>query len=222
MGQGRLRTAIDRFTSVSSNADNVGIQVEWKPFQIDPGTAMQGEDMEAYCRRRWGSSGWTRSLRTEGAQDGAKFANWKWWPNTARAHQWIQYATTKFNSNESVSTDHLNHVLFRAMYEQGANLSNIETLVDLGERTFGTATDKDGNAFSRDDLTRYLQNNEGLNQVRQEIDSGRRKYRISGVPFFLVSKITNDDNKQQRPYAFSGAQKPDTLVGIFQELADGA
>lgn len=60
------------------------MQVEWKPFQIDPNTALEGEEFEAYCQRRWGSSGWTRSLRQQGKQDGVRFANWKWWPHTLK------------------------------------------------------------------------------------------------------------------------------------------
>lgn len=62
----------------------MAVQVEWKPFQIDPGTATQGEEFETYCRRRWGSSGWTNHLRQQGKKDGALFADWKWWPNTLK------------------------------------------------------------------------------------------------------------------------------------------
>jgi hypothetical protein len=32
---------------------------------IDPATADGGEEYDAYNRRRWGSDGWTRSLRAK-------------------------------------------------------------------------------------------------------------------------------------------------------------
>jgi predicted DsbA family dithiol-disulfide isomerase len=68
------------------------VQLEWKPFQIDPGTAVHGESFDAYCERRWGGSGWTNRLRQEGSKDGATFSNWKWWPNTLKAHQLVHFA----------------------------------------------------------------------------------------------------------------------------------
>lgn len=47
--------------------------VEWKPYMIDPGTKAEGEEFEAYNVRRWGSSGWTHSLKRSGRQVGANF-----------------------------------------------------------------------------------------------------------------------------------------------------
>ena len=62
------RKAISRF-----GQDKVA--VEWKPYIIDPGTNVDGETVESYCKRRWGGSGWTKSLKVEGRKDGANFAN---------------------------------------------------------------------------------------------------------------------------------------------------
>ena len=59
---------------------------------IDPGTQENGEDYLAYNRRRWGSDGWTHSLRAKGRKVGAPFADWKIWPNTLRAHQLLRFA----------------------------------------------------------------------------------------------------------------------------------
>ena len=42
---------------------------------IDPGTQENGEDYLAYNRRRWGSDGWTHSLRAKGRRVGAPFAD---------------------------------------------------------------------------------------------------------------------------------------------------
>lgn len=43
-----------------------------------------GEEYLAYNRRRWAGDGWTHDLRRSGAPDGAKFADWQWWPNTLK------------------------------------------------------------------------------------------------------------------------------------------
>ena len=43
---------------------------------------LPGEEYLAYNQRRWGSDGWTHSLRRSGKPDGATFSDWQWWPNT--------------------------------------------------------------------------------------------------------------------------------------------
>jgi predicted DsbA family dithiol-disulfide isomerase len=196
VGQKRLHKAIQAF-----GPDKV--QVEWKPFQIDPGTNLTGETVEAYCRRRWGGAGWTNHLKIEGRKDGANFGDWKWWPATAKAHQLVQYC----DQNNICSTDRVNELLFQAEYEQGENISLVDTLVKVGEKA-GVA--------NLDDLTDYLREDKGKLHMEQEIASGRRQYGISGVPFFIVS----GSDSTQRPYAFSGAQGSETFVALFEELAE--
>ena len=161
--------------------------------------------MEAYCRRRWGSSSWTQHLRREGRKDGAAFAKWQWWPHTLRGHQWIQYGRER----HGLSTDRLNQILFTALYEEGANLSSVDELVALGSQHFGCTAEEE------EELRLYLQENQGADQVRKEIENGRRKYRISGVPFYLASR----KGSAKSPYAFSGAQPSSSLLKIFAELA---
>lgn len=87
-------------------------------------------------------------------------------------------------------------------------------MVRIGEQ----ASNENGGAEDNlmDDLKTYLTNDEGKSQVEQDIAVGRRKYGISGVPFFIVSA----DQKSQRPYGFSGAQASETFVELFEELAE--
>lgn len=179
------------------------IQVDWKPFVIDPGTKLEGESVEAYCRRRWGGSGWTQHLKSEGRKDGAKFENWKIWPNTWKAHQLIQFCR-----DAGMSTDQVNQALFRAEYEQGKNISQVDILVELAQNDLGME--------NVDSLRIFLEQDQGKEQVQQEIRSGSSKYGIRGVPYFIVRG--NDPSK--RPYGFSGAQSSETLLEIFEELAD--
>lgn len=180
------------------------VTVSWKPYQIDPGTAEEGEDFEAYNVRRWGSSAWTRSLKSDGAKDGVPFRNWQWWPHSSRAHQWIQYAIEKHGLSDD--TDRLNYVLFQALYEHGENISLVDTLVKLGEKEFpGCITE---------DLRDYLENQKGKMKVENDIMEGRRKYNIRGVPFFVV-----DSENGEQPYTFSGAQPVSTFLKLFEELS---
>lgn len=202
----RLTRAVELFRRNRATG-TATIQVQWKPFQIDPDTALDGEEMEAYCRRRWGGSGWTRDLRRSsggGEPPPPQFANWKWWPHTGWAHQWVLYGITQHDAD----SNRLNAVLFQALYEEGANLSCIETLVELGRKEFSNC--------NVETLCEYLRDNKGHGQVQKEIAKGRRHYKIRGVPHFVVERV----GSKRPPYGFSGAQPSSTFTEIFQELAE--
>jgi predicted DsbA family dithiol-disulfide isomerase len=196
VGQKRLHKAIQTF-----GPDKV--QVVWKPFQIDPDTNLAGETVEEYCRRRWGGAGWTNHLKSEGRKDGANFENWKWWPATAKAHQLVDYCYR----NNVCSSDLVNALLFEAEYEQGENISLIDTLVNVGEKA---------GVINMDNLTEYLRQDKGKAHLDQDIAVGKRRYGISGVPFFIVSS----SDGTQRPHVLSGAQGSESFVKLFQELAE--
>jgi len=126
------------------------------------------------------------------------------WPNTFKAHQLIQYCRDK----SVVSTDKANQLLFQAEYEQGKNLSDVQTLLDV-------ARDLGVDENDMEDLRTYLTMDHGKPQVISEIQQGRSAYGIRGVPFFVV----RPDDSSQRPVVFSGAQSPETLVEVFQQVA---
>ena len=207
VGQRRLTKALEQFQSSSSSSSDTTVQVEWKPFQIDPGTAPEGEAYLDYNKRRWGSDGWTHHLRQEGKKDGALFAKWTTWPNTLKGHQFVQYALEK----HGIPTDKTNQILFHCMYEEGANISLTETLVNIAQKHF------DNDSWNWDELRTFLNQNQGAAAVQEEIARGRRQYRISGVPFFVIGR--GDDNTSGRPYGLSGAQSSSTLLGVLQDVA---
>jgi predicted DsbA family dithiol-disulfide isomerase len=184
------------------------IQIEWKPFMIDPGTNTEGEEYLAYNRRRWGSDGWTHSLRRDGRKIGANFANWQWWPNTAKAHQLVSYFARKQGPGDSTSRS--NQALFEALYEEGKNLSTVDTLVQVAVEKLGLPVSE------QDNLRAFLEQDRAASEVQQEITEGRRRYRISGVPYFVIGKEPRESG--ERPYGFSGAQPPQTFLDIFKEL----
>jgi len=176
--------------------------VTWKPYQIDPGTNIEGETFDDYCQRRWGGSGWTSHLRTEGSKDGAAFADWKWWPNTLKAHQLIRYA-----SKECDNTSASNAAIFEALYEEGENISDVDVLIKIGKEKLG---------LEEGPLRLYLQGNQGAKDVLEEIDEGRRRYKIRGVPFFVIE----GEETTTTPYGISGAHVPETFLDIFEEISE--
>mmetsp|Transcript_10939 Transcript_10939/g.15413 ORF Transcript_10939/g.15413 Transcript_10939/m.15413 type:complete len:189 (-) Transcript_10939:361-927(-) len=185
---------------------------------IDPATNPNGETFKDYNNRRWGGSGWTKHLKQEGQKDnlGANFANWKWWPNTLNAHRLVWYATenTQKSSSTMIDTSTANQILFEAIYEQGENISLVDTLVKIGTTKFGFEK-------AQDELESFLHSDDGTEQVQKEISYGRRTYGISSVPFFIIGPGPDSNSSgERRPYGISGAQKTKTFANIFHELLE--
>ncbi len=199
VGQKRLGSAIEAFRG--SNPESK-VEVEWKPYMIDPSITVHGESLEAYCLRRWGSANMKSRFQQEGPKSGAHFADWQFACNTLKAHRFIQFANEKY----AVDTDQSNAAIFNALYEEGKNISLVDTLVDVGVNQL--------NLPDANEVRQYLQSDEGEYEVKAEIDSGRRKYRISGVPFFVIEA----EGGSGQPYGMSGAQNKETFLDIFQEL----
>jgi len=176
--------------------------VEWMPYQIDPGTKLDGEEFEAYNQRRWGSSAWTGRLKSMGKQNGAMFGDWKWWPNTLRCHELVALAKT-----HGVPTHNSNAAIFKAMYEEGENVSRSSVLAKI-------AVDDLELPMSHEDVKSYLDNDEGSNEIQNEIADGKQKFDISGVPFFVIGR----SNSSRSPYGMSGAQDPATLRRVFENI----
>uniref|UniRef100_A0A7S4N3L0 DSBA-like thioredoxin domain-containing protein n=1 Tax=Odontella aurita TaxID=265563 RepID=A0A7S4N3L0_9STRA len=170
---------------------------------IDPQTNRNGEEFEAYNTRRWGSSGWTHHLKSEGRKDGATFKKWVWWPNTSKAHELVLFA-----ERNGIDTSISNRALFEAIYEEGENISLVNVLVKVGERL----------NLPSEELRRFLENEEGKRDVVKEIQTGRKKYRISGVPYFIIGR----EGSNELPYGLSGAQEARTFLQYFEELSDDA
>lgn len=173
--------------------------MRWHPYIIDPGTEPEGEEYLAYNRRRWGSDGWTRGMKAQGREEGAPFANWKWWPATIQCHRLI-----KFAEDRGVSSSDSNAAIFHALYEEGKNVSGSEVLADVAVEL----------GLAREEALTYLESDDDRDAVLQQIQEGRSRYNIKGVPFFVVGP----EDKSQRPYGLSGAQDSDSLLEIFREF----
>ena len=111
-------------------------------------------------------------MKSEGRKDGATFKDWKTWPNTFKAHQLIRLA-----ENKGVDTNASNKALFEAVYEEGLNISSIETLVEIGTEKLGLSAEEVRDCLEFDRLG---------DEIKSDINAGRRKYDISGVPFFII------------------------------------
>ena len=111
------------------------------------------------------------------------------------------------------TTSECNAAIFDAMYEQGENVSLTDTLIKI-------ATSKLGVSESEiEQLRAHLESNAGSKAVIKEIQGGRKKYNISGVPIFVIG-ASQGGRSIGRPYGFSGAQDSDIFHKEFSELSE--
>ena len=151
------------------------------------------------CFLRWGSDGWTRSLRKAGKQDGLEFKNWKTWPNSLHGHRLIHLAGTQKGPEGQAKAKDL---LFRMIYEDGKNVSDVDTLIEAAKE-LGLEGGED-----------YLKSHRDVDLVLSEDSHAKSHMKISGVPYFV---ITSDD-KHKKTVSLSGAQDTERFLAAFSHV----
>jgi predicted DsbA family dithiol-disulfide isomerase len=89
--------------------------------------------------------------------------------------------------------------LFRAYFTAGRDISNRETLLDVVA----------GVGLDRHQAESLLNSEDGL-EVIKEADALARRFRVDGVPFFIVNGTLT----------LSGAQQPDAFLEAFRQAVD--
>jgi predicted DsbA family dithiol-disulfide isomerase len=175
------------------------VKVRWLPFQLNPTMPKEGISRREYRTRKFGS--WERSLQLDaqvaaaGKSEGIDFAfdRMERTPNTVDAHRLIWLA-----QREGVQ-DSVVEALFRAYFTEGRDISKRQTLIDVIADA----------GLNRERAGAVLDCGEGQDAFREADELGRR-FRVDGVPFFIVNgKIT-----------LSGAQPPEAILEAFTK-ADG-
>lgn len=197
MGDANLQEAVDTFES--SGAE---VAVSYKPYMIDPRTAKDGEDKEAYCRRRWGGSGWAPT-----------FGKWDWWPNTLNAHRLCVYLE-QLDSQRDDLTDKdrtmrnlsLVKKFYEHTYDRGLNISTPDgAALALQELGFATVPD----------AVSWLAQGGGYDEVVKRDSYAKREMDIHGVPHFVISPEGNSAVQQ----TLHGAQKSRAFLSAFSQLS---
>ena len=174
-------------------APQSGVQIMWRPFQLNPDMPPEGMDRGAYLQAKFGAARggpMYDRVRDAGAEDGIAFAfdRIKRTPNTIKPHRLIRWA-----GNAGLQ-DAVVEALFQAYFLAGEDLSDDATLIRIAH---GAGCDADA-------VAAYLAGDEDSDQIRAE-DAFARQAGISGVPCFIV------DHK----FAISGAQPPAAFLEIF-------
>ena len=198
IGEQRLEAALDR---LRAEAPDLDLAYHWHPFQLQPELPPEGLDWRAFADQKFG--GWGRAqamfrhVASEGQKEGLdfRFDRVRRAPNTRDAHRLILYA------EEQGRTWPMVQGLYEAYFTQGADLNDLEALVDTAKAAGLEAAAV--RAFLKTD------------RLAADVDESQAlaaQLGIRTVPFFLFD----------RQIGCSGAQPVEVFAQVLQEVRAGA
>lgn len=172
-------------------------EVNYLPFELNPGTPPEGFDQKEYLTRKFGSeekyNQITSHVASVAAGEGLKFdfSKQKISPNTRNAHRIIWLA--KQVGKQLV----VKEAYMKAYFEDGVDLSKPENLIAIAVKA----------GLSEASVTALLNSDDGLQEVIAT-EQLNQKRGVSGVPFYII----NDK------YGISGAQPTDSFIQALTQI----
>jgi predicted DsbA family dithiol-disulfide isomerase len=171
--------------------------VRWLPFQLNPDIPLAGMSRKAYVEGKFGPGGNAKYSRVAGVGKGVgidfAFDKIQVQPNTVDAHRLLHYATTHGRE------DAVAEALFTAYFVNGANLTDMDTLADIGA----------SGGLDREAVAAYIKSDADRELVI-DADLEARNSGVQGVPFFIFN----------RKVGVSGAQEAQTLLQAMLQSMD--
>ncbi len=172
------------------------VKVRWLPFQLNLTMPKEGVSRREYRTRKFGS--WERSQELDarvfavGQAEGIPFAfdRIERTPNTLDAHRLIGLAEKQGVQDAVVEA------LFRAYFTEGRDISSRQTLLDVVAKA----------GLDRHEAGAMLNSDDGLEPIK-ETDALARRFRVEGMPFFVVNGT----------FTLSGAQQPDAILAVCRQ-----
>ncbi|MCA0043785.1 DsbA family oxidoreductase [Celeribacter litoreus] len=190
IGKARLERALE------SRPDHP-FAIAWHPFQLNPTMPKDGMDRRAYLEAKFGGAESARKAYAPVVEIMLKempktdLLAIQRTPNTLNAHRLIHWAGLEGRQTPMVSS------LYRAYFQEGRDIGDIDTLVDLAE-----GVEMDG-ALVR----RLLTSDADLEEI-QKRDQHARDRGVNAVPLFIVGNR----------HAVEGAQPPELWQQVIDEL----
>ncbi|TCM59011.1 putative DsbA family dithiol-disulfide isomerase [Rhizobium sp. PP-F2F-G48] len=194
LGKARLDKAIAELAS------EMLVTVNWRPYQLNPDLPPEGVDHKAHLAAKLGGSEAVarahENLTALGRADGVAFDfdAVTISPNTLDAHRLVRWAQAEGADIQA----NVVSGLFRAYFEEGCNLGDRETLIDIAE----------AGGLDRAVVTALFASNADTADVQTEIEVAR-DMGVTGVPCFII----------ESKYAVMGAQSVEVLTGALRDIA---
>jgi predicted DsbA family dithiol-disulfide isomerase len=174
------------------------VRLRWWPFLLNPHLPPEGMDRASYLRAKFGGDAAAHQVYeriVESARsDGIAFAFERMprTPNTILAQRLILFAEQRGRGEDLI------RVLFRGLFQEGRDIGDLETLLELAETA----------GFDRQNAESFLHSEQPGKDI---ILAHQRAERLGvrGVPVFVVA----------REQAIAGAQPPEVLAGMLDVAA---
>ena len=173
-------------------------EIEWHPFQLNPGTPPEGVDKRAYLMQRFGDEGQLEQIHQRFRDIASKAGvtmdpdTPRRIPNTLNAHRLIYWAGLERRQTLMVSA------LFRAYWLEGRDIGDPGVLADLAAEA----------GLDRAAIARLLETDADMDAIKTR-EAHARERGINAVPTFLIAG----------QYVLSGAQPPEVWRQVMDELA---
>ncbi|BCJ38844.1 DSBA oxidoreductase [Actinocatenispora thailandica] len=188
LGKRRLEQALERFDE--------DVTVRWRPFQLDPSAPTEPTPLQPALAAKFGGLDRVRPMNDQLTELGRaagldyRFADAQH-VNTFPAHRLAWYAERE-GYGIAVADG-----LFRAYFTEGRNVADPAVLLEVGVAA----------GLEREALSAFLDSEEGNAEVAAELAEAQQ-LGITGVPTYVLAG----------KYAVSGAQEPDTLLEVLDEV----
>ncbi|MDB4877036.1 MAG: DsbA family oxidoreductase [Gemmatimonadetes bacterium] len=192
VGEKRFEAALAEF----AGAD--GVEVVFRPFQLDPTASETGVPLTKYLERRFGTPvGDKLAHSTASAAGEGIVMNWDRVisANTRNAHRLSGLALREFGAPVQRA---LVEALFDAYFTKGLNVADLDVLSDLAASV----------GIDRERASAYLDSTEGVLEFQTDLAEAAN-LGVSSVPTFVFDG----------QYAVEGAQSTSTFAQVLQEVA---
>jgi len=191
---------LKRLDAAIAQANDVTVDVRWRPYQLDATIPAGGTDRKQYMLAKFGSEDRLAEIHARVAEAGRDagiefaFDAIRVSPNTLDAHRLIRWAGTE---GRDVQTN-LVRRLFARYFEEGRDIGDHAVLTEAA-RTSGMDSAV---------VETLLASNADTDEVQAEIDTAAQMG-VRGVPCYLV----------EGRYAIMGAQEPAVLADAIRQVA---
>lgn len=197
IGKHRLTQAV---ALVARKQPDTHFQRNWLPYFLNPNTPPEGEPYRAFLEAKFGGPAPVAQLQRDVTEAGREagvafdFERIVTRPNTLRAHRLLYRAQSI--GHRPAEVDALAERLFVAHFQRGEDIGDVATLADIAAEC----------GDRKDDVIRYLESDEGAQQVKSLVGKVGG-LGVTGVPFFII----------QRRLTVSGAQSGEVLAAAITQ-----
>jgi len=198
---------------------DVEFEIDWLPFFLQsPSEPGSGEKIAEHLARKYGPAQSKRisgALQESAQEVGIYFNDERKSLNTLASHRLVEFAKRFHKQNEIIER------VFEAYFSQARDINDLKVLTELAVAA----------GLPSDEVRRFLESDELAKEVIEEASALHRRFRVSGVPFFLISRpeaspITHgtaaatSQAKKGQVFKLNGAQDPSTFASIFEGILE--